>query len=277
MPSLPSSAVFFRTVRLWGTPEKFLMNPFFEPGAQRAAKVQELFARVASRYDLLNDLMSFGLHRRWKRRLVCMAGPQPGQRGLDVCCGTGDIALAFGRLGVDTTGLDFSQPMLEVASRRCGHEEQAARGAQDSSRLFKPPRFQLGDAQQLPFPDHSFDIVTVGYGLRNLADWQTGLKEMARVARPGGRLLVLDFGKPENPLWRSIYFGYLKLFVPLLGLVVSGSASAYSYILESLKHYPAQQGVASAMREWDLKEVRIVNFLGGVMTINYGRKSVEEA
>jgi demethylmenaquinone methyltransferase/2-methoxy-6-polyprenyl-1,4-benzoquinol methylase len=129
-----------------------------------------------------------------------------------------------------------------------------------------------GDAQQLPFPDQSIDIVTVGYGLRNLADWRAGLKEMARVAKPGGRLLVLDFGKPENPLWRNIYFGYLRLFVPLLGLVVSGSASAYSYILESLKHYPAQKGVAATMDELGLKDVRIVNFLGGVMTINYGRK-----
>jgi len=250
------------------------MNPFFEPGAQRAAKVQELFAKVAPRYDLLNDLMSFGLHRRWKRRVVSMAAPQPGQRGLDVCCGTGDIALALGRLGLEAVGVDFSQPMLEIAGRRCCREEQAAaRSGRDNLRLFKPPQFLQGDAQQLPFPDQSFDIVTVGYGLRNLADWRMGLQQMTRVARPGGRLLVLDFGKPENRIWRNTYFGYLRLFVPLLGLFVSGSASAYSYILESLKHYPAQQGVASAMEELGLKEVRIVNFFGGVMTINYGRKT----
>jgi demethylmenaquinone methyltransferase/2-methoxy-6-polyprenyl-1,4-benzoquinol methylase len=249
------------------------VNPFFDPGAQRAAKVQELFARVAQRYDLLNDLMSLGLHRRWKRHLVRMAAPQPGQRGLDVCCGTGDIALALGRRGVETVGLDFSQPMLEIAGTRCRREEQAAGASeQGSPRLFIPPRFLQGDAQQIPFPDQSFDIVTVGYGLRNLADWRVGLEEMARVAKPVGRLLVLDFGKPQNPFWRNIYFGYLRLFVPLLGLVVSGSASAYSYILESLKHYPAQQGVAATMKELGLKEVRIVNFLGGVMTINYGRK-----
>jgi demethylmenaquinone methyltransferase/2-methoxy-6-polyprenyl-1,4-benzoquinol methylase len=170
-------------------------------------------------------------------------------------------------------GLDFSQPMLEIAERRRRRGEQASlSAAQGKARLFKPPQFVQGDAQQLPFPDQSFDIVTVGYGLRNLADWRAGLKEMARVAKPGGRLLVLDFGKPENPLWRNIYFGYLRLFVPLLGLVVSGSASAYSYILESLKHYPAQKGVAATMDELGLKDVRIVNFLGGVMTINYGRK-----
>jgi demethylmenaquinone methyltransferase/2-methoxy-6-polyprenyl-1,4-benzoquinol methylase len=251
------------------------VNPFFEPGTQRAAKVQELFAKVAPRYDLLNDLMSFGLHRRWKRRLVRMAGPKPAQRELDICCGTGDIALAFGKLGVETVGLDFSQPMLEIAAKRCRREQQAAAraSAPDEPYLFKPPHYQQGDAQQIPFPDQSFDIVTVGYGLRNLADWRVGLKEMARVAKPGGRLLVLDFGKPDNPLWRSIYFGYLRLFVPLLGLVISGSASAYSYILESLKHYPAQHGVAAAMEELGLKDIRIVNFLGGVMTINHGRKT----
>lgn len=249
------------------------MNPFFEPGAQRAAKVQELFARVAPRYDLLNDLMSFGLHRRWKTRLVRMAAAQPGLRGLDVCCGTGDIALALARLAVEVVGLDFSQAMLEIANSRSRREEQAPLSpVQGKARLFKPPKFLQGDAQQIPFPDQSFDIVTVGYGLRNLADWRAGLKEMARVAKPSGRLLVLDFGKPENPLWRNIYFGYLRLFVPMLGLLVCGSASAYSYILESLKYYPAQNGVAAAMKELGLQEVRIVNFLGGVMTINYGRK-----
>jgi demethylmenaquinone methyltransferase/2-methoxy-6-polyprenyl-1,4-benzoquinol methylase len=252
------------------------MNPFFDPGAQRAAKVQELFAKIAPRYDLLNDLMSLGLHRRWKHRLLQLAAPQPGERGLDVCCGTGDITLALARLGVETVGLDFNKPMLAVAEKRRRRKEgdAAPPSARDNPPSFKPPQFLQGDAQQIPFPDQSFDIVTVGYGLRNLANWRLGLKEMARVAKPGGRLLVLDFGKPENPFWRNIYFGYLRLFVPLLGLVVSGSASAYSYILESLKHYPAQQGVAAAMKELGLKEGRIVNFLGGVMTINYGRKTL---
>jgi demethylmenaquinone methyltransferase/2-methoxy-6-polyprenyl-1,4-benzoquinol methylase len=132
--------------------------------------------------------------------------------------------------------------------------------------------FVRGDAQELPFRDSSFDIVTVGYGLRNLADWERGLSEMRRVAKPGGRLLVLDFGKPDNAMWRGVYYGYLRLFVPCLGLIFCGSASAYRYILESLQHYPAQQGVAGKMRELGLVNVRIVNLLGGVMTINYGEK-----
>ena len=123
---------------------------------------------------------------------------------------------------------------------------------------------------QLPYPDAQFDIVTVGYGLRNLASWETGLSEMVRVAKPGARLLVLDFGKPDNALWRAAYFSYLRLFVPLLGLLVCRNASAYAYILESLRHYPAQRGVEAWMRERGLTQVRVDNFLGGAMSINYG-------
>jgi demethylmenaquinone methyltransferase / 2-methoxy-6-polyprenyl-1,4-benzoquinol methylase len=112
----------------------------------------------------------------------------------------------------------------------------------------------------------------VGYGLRNLASWEIGLQEMLRVAKPGGRLLALDFGKPDNGLWRAVYFGYLKLFVPWLGRLFCGNAEAYAYILESLQHYPAQVGVAAKMREFGLQNVRIVNLLGGAMSINYGER-----
>ncbi len=245
-----------------------MANAFYRPGAERAASVQALFSRIAPRYDLINDLQSFGLHRVWKRRLVRLAQPRPGERALDVCCGTGDIALALACRGVDTVGLDFNRPMLHVAERR--KDRLARRG-----RVPAPGgvRFVEGDAQQLPFPDATFDIVTVGYGLRNLASWETGLEEMRRVARSGGRLLVLDFGKPDNAVWRSAYFAYLRLLVPLLGLLVARSASAYAYILESLIHYPAQRGVAAKMNELGLAEVRILNLLGGVMSINYGRRA----
>ena len=134
------------------------------------------------------------------------------------------------------------------------------------------PYYVRGDAQRIPFQDASFDIVTVGYGLRNLANWEAGLSEMCRVAVPGGRLLVLDFGKPENPLWRFLYFSYLRLFVPVLGLIFCGSASAYAYILESLLHYPAQRGVAAKMRNLGLVNIQVINLLGGAMSINYAQK-----
>jgi demethylmenaquinone methyltransferase/2-methoxy-6-polyprenyl-1,4-benzoquinol methylase len=157
--------------------------------------------------------------------------------------------------------------MLAVAEER-----QKAEGRRQKAKGGGSVQFLKGDATQIPFADGTFDMVTVGYGLRNLEDWAAGLREMQRVAKPGGRLLVLDFGKPENRLWRSLYFAYLRLFVPLLGWLFCRDADAYAYILESLQHYPAQQGVAARMRDLGLANVRVVNLLGGVMGINYGEK-----
>jgi demethylmenaquinone methyltransferase / 2-methoxy-6-polyprenyl-1,4-benzoquinol methylase len=236
-------------------------NAFYSPDARRAEAVQQLFTAIAPRYDFINDVQSFGLHRRWKRRVLRLAAIRPGQRALDVCCGTGDLTFALAAQGAEAVGLDFNRPMLEVATRR----KAATAGA---SQL----RFVQGDAQALPFAAGHFDAVTVGYGLRNLASWDTGLGEMVRVAKPGGRVLVLDFGKPDHPLWRAIYFGYLRLCVPVFGLVFCRNAGAYAYILESLKHYPAQRGVEAKMRELGLGNVRVENVLGGAMSINYGEK-----
>ncbi len=165
--------------------------------------------------------------------------------------------------------------MLGVAARR-------ASGRRSGSEEPVQPRSPAAALRlrRCPAPsvcDDAFDLVTIGYGLRNLASWETGLREMQRVAKPGGRLVVLDFGKPDNALWRGLYFGYLKLFVPCLGRIFCGNASAYAYILESLKHYPAQQGVGAKMRELGLVDVRVVSLLGGVMSINYGEKRSEGA
>ena len=268
-----------------------MANTFFDPGAQRAAKVNALFARIAPRYDLINDLQSLGLHRLWKRRVIRLARPRPGDRALDVCCGTGDLALALAQVGARVVGLDFSEPMLEVAEKKKsegrigdtgfrspepGAAPHVSRITHHASRFTPhpspPPLYVRADAQRIPFADNSFDIVTVGYGLRNLASWEAGLREMQRAAKAGGRLVVLDFGKPDNPLWRRLYFAYLRLFVPCLGRVFCGSAAAYAYILESLQHYPGQQGVAAKMRNLELANVRVISLLGGVMSINYGEK-----
>jgi demethylmenaquinone methyltransferase/2-methoxy-6-polyprenyl-1,4-benzoquinol methylase len=246
-------------------------NVFYAPGERRAAKVNDLFAAIAGRYDLLNDIQSFGLHRLWKRRAVRLARVKPGDRALDLCCGTGDIAFALARLGAETTGLDFSANMLEVAKHRSRRLEAANRNTIPNSEL-RTPNFIQGDAQAIPFPDNSFDVVTVGYGMRNLTDWERGLDEMNRVARPGARLVVLDFGKPPNALWRKVYFAHLKCSVPLMGWLFCGNAQAYAYILESLKNYPAQTGVAEKMRGLKLENVRVINLLGGAMAINCGEK-----
>ena len=245
-----------------------MTNKFYAPGQQRAARLNELFDSIATRYDLINDLQSLGMHRRWKKRLLKLAAGRPGERALDLCCGTGDISFALARQGIEVIGLDFNEPMLAVAAQRS--KAQSSKSPAGTPML--PVQFLRGDAQQIPFPDASFDLVVISYGLRNLNDWETGLREMQRVTRPGGRLLVLDFGKPDNALWRGIYFTYLKWFVPLLGRLFCGDADTHGYILESLKHYAAQKRVAAKMEELQLTDVRIVNLMGGAMSINYAAK-----
>ena len=241
-----------------------MANKFYDPGEQRATKVADLFAAIAPRYDLINDLQSFGLHRWWKRRLLKLAAPCPGEHALDLCCGTGDVAFALAQAGAETTGFDFSEPMLTVARARALKIPHSA---------FTTPHFLQGDAQNLPFADDTFDLVTISYGLRNLADFDRGLREMHRVTKPGGRLLVLDFGKPDNALWRSLYFAHLRWFVPLFGKIFCGDSATHAYILESLLQYPAQRGVAEKMRELQCADVRLINLLGGMMSLNHGVKS----
>ena len=238
-----------------------MANTYYAPGEKRSERVQDLFGAIASRYNLINDLQSFGLHRHWKRRMVALSGASAGARALDVCCGTGDIAFRLAAAGAEVTGLDFSPAMLQVAKEI------------QSKRRLPSVQFLQGDAQNLPFPPETFEIVTVGYGLRNLSSWERGLEEMHRVARPGGRLLVLDFGKPPSPWLRRIYFTYLRYAVPVFGKVFCGNRDAYAYILESLENYPAQAGVERKLQEMKCSQVRTCRFLGGMMTLNLGTKA----
>ena len=228
--------------------------------AKRAGRIRALFDRIAPRYDLINDLQSFGLHRMWKRKLLDLASPQPSDVALDVCCGTGDITVALGRKAGQVYGVDFSEGMLELARQRTSDPTT---------------RFIEGDALKLPFEDRSFDLVTIAYGLRNLVGFEDGIDELCRVLKPGGRLYVLDFGKPDQKMWRSFYFTYLEWVVPLFGKVFCGDSAAYRYILESLRHYPAQQGVCQAFQSRGLESVSLHSFLGGVMAINGAKKAKE--
>jgi demethylmenaquinone methyltransferase/2-methoxy-6-polyprenyl-1,4-benzoquinol methylase len=253
-------------------------NKFHQPGEHRAARVEDLFAIVAPRYDFINDLQSLGLHRLWKRTLVKMADVQPGDRALDVCCGTGDVAFALRQSGAEVTALDFSPAMLAVAQQRARNGLPPCSGGLRPQQIPPPPmapppvQFLRGDALRLPFPGESFEVVTAAYGLRNLADWERGLEEMWRVARPGARLLVLDFGKPANPLWRRLYFAYLKYLVPWFGAILCKDAATHAYIFASLQNYPAQRGVAAKMESLHCAGIQVRNLMGGAMSINLGRK-----
>lgn len=236
------------------------MKPVNETSSAKSAEVEQLFGSIATRYDFINDVQSFGLHRFWKNRLVAWAAVCPGERALDVCTGTGDVAFALARKGIEVVGFDFSEEMLQVARQR------------QIQRAGCPVQFVRGDALKMPFENATFDCVTISYGLRNLASVREGLAEMLRVLKPAGRLLVLDFGKPRNRAWRALYFSYLRAAVPFYGKIFCGNWSAYAYILDSLLTYPAQLGVDQMLTELGCQDCQIHNFLGGTMSINSARK-----
>lgn len=244
--------------------------------------IVKMFDRISRRYDLANDLQSLFLHRLWKKRAVALADVKSGSIALDICCGTGDISIELAKTGAFVIGVDLSVEMLNVASERSKDYftlpkccPNAACIPQNSfynkelkSHLIK------ADALNLPFVDNSFDAITIGYGLRNLVDWKKGLAEMLRVAKPGGRIIILEFGKPKNRLWRGLYFFYLKRIVPFLGKFTAGDYDAYFYIYESLVRYPGQFIVNDFLQNLGCAETKIISILGGAMTINYCKKPV---
>lgn len=243
------------------------MNKYLSYDEQRAPRVREMFSRLAARYDLVNDIMSFGMHRRWKRRTVelALAGRGRGARVLDLCCGTADLCfLAEGAGAGAVTGADFTLPMLAVARRR-------ARGG--ASRI----RFVQADALTLPFGDEAFDVITIGYGLRNIADPAAAVSEMRRVLAPGGRVVVLDFGKPSNRFVAAVYGAFLKTMMPAVGWLFHRDPETYLYIPESLKKFPAQRGVQKMMLEAGLTNVRFEDRLFGTMGINIGEAASASA
>jgi len=243
-----------------------MSNQSCQPGEPRADRVHALFSAIARRYDLINDLQSLGLHRWWKRRLVRLVACPPAGRALDLCCGTGDVTRALAAREAHIVGLDFSAPMLQVASERLRRVSRVA------AKRFVSVQLIRADALRLPFADDSFDAVTISYGLRNLAHLPEGLRETWRVTKPGGRLGVLDFGKPSNLLWRALYYGYLRLGVPVFGKVFCGDAQAYRYILESLHRFPSPEGVATELKEAGWHNPTVTLLLGGAMGLVCGEK-----
>ena len=223
-----------------------------------------MFDRIAGVYDLMNTAMTAGLHHRWRERAADRAELKPGDSALDVCCGTGDLALALApRVGVQGSviGCDFSQPMLELARRKAADRE--------SSQV----SFEWADALDLPYEDARFDAVTVGFGVRNLADLQAGLAEMARVLRPGGRLVILEITQPRRPPLSVFFSLWFDRAVPLLG-ALAGDRAAYTYLPESVKRFPPPEGLAAGMDEAGFEGIRYTLLAGGIIAIHSGVRAV---
>ena len=229
------------------------------PAENKSATVRRVFDSVAERYDVMNDLMSLGLHRVWKQFALAIARPRAGERMLDVATGSGDLALALSRRtepGGEVWISDINRRMLERGRDRLLDDGLAV------------PAVQC-DAERLPFPSAWFDCVTVGFGLRNMTRKDHALAEMARVLKPGGRLVVLEFSKVWKPLERA-YDWYSFKVLPWLGDKVAGDAGAYRYLAESIRLHPDQAALAEMLRNAGLRQVEVFNLAGGVVAVHRG-------
>ena len=219
-----------------------------------------MFATIARRYDLLNHLLSANIDKRWRRVVAnSIEGKikRDGARILDVASGTGDLAATlFEVTGAEVVATDFCRPMLEIAAEKIGHDVTLIES----------------DALRLPFRDGSFDAVTIGFGLRNVANVQTGLAELGRVLRSGGSLAILEFSRPANSAVRVVFGTYFTRILPVMGGIVSGSPGAYTYLPDSVKRFPDQHELKAMIEQAGFKEVSFENLTGGIAALHVGRK-----
>jgi len=230
----------------------------------KAGMVRGVFDSVASRYDLMNDLMSGGVHRLWKRYTIELSAARPGQTILDIAGGTGDLAARFSRL-VGPEGqvilADINAAMLEV-----GRDRLIDKGATGNIEVVQ------ADAQALPFKDNSVDCITIAFGLRNVTDKTLALRSMLRVLRPGGRLLVLEFSKPTSALLGKVYDQYSFQILPAMGRLIAQDADSYRYLAESIRKHPDQETLLAMMEEAGFGECRYHNMTGGIVALHQGFK-----
>jgi demethylmenaquinone methyltransferase/2-methoxy-6-polyprenyl-1,4-benzoquinol methylase len=221
-------------------------------GTLPEAQVRAMFDRVARVYDLMNSVMTVGLHHRWRRRAADLAAVGPGERALDVATGTGDLAVELRSRGVEVVGMDFSERMLELARAKAPEI-----------------RFEEGNALELTYADDAFDAATVGFGARNFDDLRRGLAEMARVVRPGGRVVVLEITTPERPPLSWFFRVWFDRLVPFLGRF-AGDPDAYSYLPSSVRRFPGARALAAEMAAVGLVNIRYLLTAGGIIAIHAG-------
>ena len=215
--------------------------------------VAAMFDGVAERYDLTNDVLSLGQTRQWRKAVTAAVDPKPGERILDLAAGTGTSSVPFQQAGASVVACDFSLGMLDVGRKRNPHLDFAA-----------------GDATRLPFADATFDAVTISFGLRNIVDTTAGLREMRRVTKPGGRLLVCEFSHPTNGPLRTAYLEYLMRTLPAVARKVSSNPDAYVYLAESIRAWPDQRGLATLIRVAGWSRPAWRNLTGGIVALHRG-------
>jgi ubiquinone/menaquinone biosynthesis methyltransferase len=218
--------------------------------------VRSLFATIADRYDFITVALSYGQDRRWKRHLIDLASPRPGSTALDLATGTGDIAFALTSRGARTVGLDVTKRMIELARAKIVPGAAA-------------PAFLVGDMLALPFPEQSFEIVTAGYGLRNVPNLPAAIDEIRRVLKPGGQMLSLDFNRPASAVVRGAFLQYLTVVGGALGWALHGDPDTYRYIPASIRNYPEARAISRLMETRGFADVKYRPMLGGLMAIHH--------
>ena len=231
--------------------------------SDKAGRVQGVFTSVASKYDIMNDVMSVGIHRLWKDAMMDWLAPRPGQRLLDVAGGTGDIAFRFLRRAVGATAVvcDMTEDMLLSGQKRAEADKM-------SERL----DWVVGDAMALPFEDNAFDVYTISFGIRNVTRPQDALAEAFRVLRPGGRLMVLEFSQLPNPGMQALYDAYSFNVIPRMGQIIAGDRASYQYLVESIRKFPEQESFASMIRSVGFDQVKFRNLSMGIVALHSGWK-----
>jgi demethylmenaquinone methyltransferase/2-methoxy-6-polyprenyl-1,4-benzoquinol methylase len=232
--------------------------------------VRALFATIADRYDFITVALSYGQDKRWKRRVIALAEPRHGLRVLDLATGTGDLAFAAAARGARVVGLDITHRMIELARRKSQPVSPELARAEGERR--RALQFVVGDMLALPFPAASFDIVTTGYGLRNVPDLPQAIEEIRRVLAPGGRAVSLDFNRPASAWIRSAYLAYLTVVGAALGWVLHRDPDTYRYIPASIRHYPGAAAVARMFEDRGFSCVRQYRVLGGLIAIHHATR-----
>lgn len=248
-------------------PVSELDQAFTSPYAKQRY-VRRLFSTIADRYDLITVLLSFGLDRRWKQRAVDLAAPREGMRLLDLACGTGDLAFAASSRGASVVALDVTHRMLQLARLKAGGTPHS--GLPHSAP--RTPSLVTADMSALPFPDAQFDVVTTGYGLRNVPDLTLAVTEIRRVLRPGGTLVSLDFNRPDSALVRGVYLAYLSVVGGVLGWLLHRDPDTYRYIPASIRRYPGAARVAGLLEAEGFARAEWTAVLGGLMAIHVAQK-----
>lgn len=233
------------------------------PEGEKAGMVHGVFTRVASRYDVMNDLMSMGVHRLWKDALMDWLVPRPGQRLLDVAGGTGDVAFRFLRRASSATAVvcDMTESMLIAGRQRA-----------EADNLAQSLDWVVGDAMQLPFAENSFDVYTISFGIRNVTRIPDALREAYRVLKPGGRLMVLEFSQIPNDLMQKVYDAYSFNVIPVMGQIVAKDRESYQYLVESIRKFPDQETFAGMIRTAGFEQVKYRNLSLGIAALHSGWK-----